>query len=639
MALLIKGEDDLLNPEIRKKLLEEIEGQGNRRRKAEMFKRYECLKDHTSPYVRQLLNQRFEPSTVQEMEASITNISFARKVIDKLAKVYSNGVKRTLPEDDTAEPVKPPVPSKQLQLNGPTSEKPEGQSDNESNSPDDLGDAQGDGPTGLEPMEAPEPTGQAKYQADLDMLAKLLKVNKRMKKWNRYFKAFRNTLCYVKPIPSRKDPEKKGLELAILAPHLYDVVPLPNDPQGMLAVILSDYIPQREALYVVGDAAAAGRTKQAKGSIQNLSNPGADGVNEAIADGDDMRVTTGGALLVGDKRTREQQQDPKNRVYVWWTASHHFTTDGEGTFIGEPPGPNPVEELPFVNLAEDQDEQFFAEGGSDVADSGIRINAFLTNLLHIAVEQGYGQLVVIGKDPPKNLKVGPNTAIVLPHENKDDPTPSAEFKSAGAPIPDLLQTAEMYIALMLSTNNLSTSGVATSLGGGKDFASGVSMILDKAESMEDVNEQAEFFIDAEPEVWCLISKWLKALNGELDESLADIELPDEPEVMIQFPQPVPVVSEKEKLEVLDMRIKLGLSTMLEALMRDDPSLTEKTAEEKLKKIAEEKLQRVAKFGIGPNGASTAPGDASEGDTASGENPQPPQPGQPPVAPKKPNPFG
>ena len=583
--LAIKTEADLLNQEIRKALIEEIEGPGNQRRKAEMFKRYECLKDHTGVYVKQLLQAKFSDQTVTAMQASMTNISFARKVVDKLAKVYSNGVKRTLPED------------------------------------------------------------QNSNQADIETLARVIKLNRAMKKWNRYFKAFRNTLAYVKPVHGKFEG-KHTLEVSILAPFLYDVVPLPGNPQGMLAVVLSDYSPNRGLLYDVSDAATAnrGRTREVNASITNQTNPGADGIDDAIADGDDLRVTSGGALIVGASKRAEQQKDPKARSYVWWTETMHFTTNGLGEIIsvgsagedntGKPEGSNPIEELPFVNLADDQDEQFWAEGGADIADSAIKINAFLTNLIHVAIEQGYGQLVVTGPKggTPKSLRVGPNHAITMEHD-KDDPQPTAEFKSANAPIADLLQTAEMYIALMLSTNNLSTKGVSINLQGGKDFASGVAMILDKAESMEDVNEQAEHFVEAEPEVWCLLAKWhahYKGL-GALDDALMEMNLPEDPEVQMQFPAPAPIVSDKEKLETIKMRLDIGLTTMLEALMRDDPSLTEETAKEKLKKILEEKLQRQAQFGIGPDGNAPAPGDAPVGGAEPGKN----QGGEkPPFPPKK-----
>src|SRR3954463_947712 len=96
MGVKIKSESDLLNVEIRKKLIEEFCGTNNTRRKNEAFKAYECLKDKTSNYVMDLLLKQFDTETVVEMQYAISNISVLRKVISKLAKVYANGVKRTM---------------------------------------------------------------------------------------------------------------------------------------------------------------------------------------------------------------------------------------------------------------------------------------------------------------------------------------------------------------------------------------------------------------------------------------------------------------------------------------------------------------------------------------------------------------
>ncbi len=533
--MLIQKEEDILNEAVRRTVIKEIQGAENKARKAEAFKRYECLKDKTETYVLALLNCQFSQSTVQEMQYAITNVSFARKVIDKLARVYSNGVKRTLPKD------------------------------------------------------------QEQYQADLDIAAKLLKMNTAMKKWNRYFKAFRNALAYTKPFPM--EDGKLGIEVNILPPFLYDVIPQPGNPKGMLAVILSDYAPQRNSLYALGDAAVAGRT-----GITQVRLMSTDGKDEAIADGDDARVQSidgMGALMTKGKQPEKAPDDDGLR-YIWWTGNYHFTTNGKGKILetgsdGDVKNSNPISELPFVNLAEDQDEQFWAEGGKDIADSSIKINAFITNLIHIAVTQGYGQLVVSGKDLPKSIRVGPNHAIMLEQENKDEPTSDAKFISATPPVADLLSLVEMYVALMLSTNNLSSKGMSVSLQGSSDFPSGIAMIIDKSESMEDVQEQSEYFIEAEPEVWAKIEAWHKILKskGVLSDSLAELTLPEDPEVQVAFTPQAPIVSEKEKLEAIQMRLDMKLMTQVEALMRDDPSLTEETAKEKLKKILEEKIADAA----------------------------------------------
>jgi len=247
--------------------------------------------------------------------------------------------------------------------------------------------------------------------------------------------------------------------------------------------------------------------------------------------------------------------------------------------------------MPFVNYAEDQDGSFWAEGGEDLVDGSILINSMITNINHIAITQGYGQLVMTGKDLPKNVKVGPNKGIVLTHEG-EDPVPTFEFKSANPPLDQLRSLVEMYVALLLTTNNLSTSGVASNLSSGAGFASGIAMVIDKAESMEDVEDQRQVFIDNEPLVWEIYARWharLKA-EGSLEPALAAITLPDSFDVHSVFGEPKAIESEKERLEVVKLKLDMRLMSQVDAIKEDNPGITDDMAEEKLKKILEERAR-------------------------------------------------
>jgi hypothetical protein len=50
------------------------------------------------------------------------------------------------------------------------------------------------------------------------------------------------------------------------------------------------------------------------------------------------------------------------------------------------------------------------------------------------------------------------------------------------------------------------------------------------------------------------------------------------------------MSESEKLQNMKLRQELGIDSLISIFMKDDPSLTEKQAEEKLKKLLEQKLK-------------------------------------------------
>ena len=50
----------------------------------------------------ELLLRQFDQETVEEMRYALSNISIVKKVIDKLSRVYSNGVDRSITGDENA---------------------------------------------------------------------------------------------------------------------------------------------------------------------------------------------------------------------------------------------------------------------------------------------------------------------------------------------------------------------------------------------------------------------------------------------------------------------------------------------------------------------------------------------------------
>lgn len=524
-------EQMLLDPEVRKQLIKSFKSESNQNRKREAFKAYECLKDKTIHYVLELIQKQFSAETVFEMQYAMTNISILRKVINKLAKVYTNGAKREIPgsESDT------------------------------------------------KAIEAAE---------------QYLKIDERMAKCNRYFRTFWNTLAF--PHPVQREDGKFDIRIEIKPPFHYDVVEHPFDPQEPLAVVLSDYIPERATLYSLGDPATAQRGRGANdgvGVVRNIAAPDAPDTASAA-----------------DKLE-----------YIWWTKNLHFTTNSKGEIISNPGMiENPIGALPFVNFAGDQDGQFWAERGSDLVDAGIKINTQLSNMTHIGVSQGHGQLYMTGKNLPKTIKVGPNHCVQLPQE-EGEPAPTIGYLNANPQIAELRANVEMMVALMLSTNNLSTSGFSMSLSSGKDFASGIALMIDKSESVEDVQDQAQIFVDREPKVWEVVGKWFEVYGSAklLSEEASLVKLPkDLSKVQVRFPSPKPIITETEHLAVIEKRKELGLNTMVELIMRDDPSIrTETEAQEKLKKIEEEKKARMEAFAP-PQGEMN--GDQSGSDRIDGQ---------------------
>lgn len=406
----------------------------------------------------------------------------------------------------------------------------------------------------------------------VDQLSKELDVNQAQKTVNRYLKVHRNVAQYVKPCPyyNEDGKEEYTIKLQALAPYLYDVVEEYYNRTKPLVFILSPY-DQQDVSYSSIDAAREGRTIQTE-----LNKPIGDGRDQIIAD-------------------TPEDEGKNKKQYIWWSRSYHFTTDAQGSIISQDTV-NPIKKIPIRNYAIDQDNSFWARGGNDLSEGTILINALISHLHHIAVTQGYGQFYMKGKNLPRNIVTGPSKAILMEYEG-DDPVPDVGFVNANPNLSGLMQMIEQYVALLLTTNNLSTSGVSTQLGQGQAFPSGIALMIDKAESMEDIQDQRQVFLDNEPELFEIISAWIKLYTseGSIDEDLKGLELPEEFDLKLIFNQNQVLQTETEKLANIEKRKELGLNTMIDLMKMDQPDLTDQEAEEKLKEIMKEKLERMAEM--------------------------------------------
>lgn len=509
-------ESDILDINKRAKIIQEIEGQENRARKYEAYKRYQCYKDMTNHYVLSYLLRQFESNTVNEMRYALSNISFVRKVVDKLARVYSNGVERIISGDEEA-------------------------------------------------------------TKKLKEIEKLFKLTETMKTTNRFLKLQKNVDVFVKPYPCYEGTStvpKYKVNLETLQPYLYDALESEYDRTKPIAIVLSDYT------HPSTDLADLDSRNSKVPVVTPLGSVRADNVDQSIANSPE------------DKGANQS-----NKRYVFWSKSYHFTTDSGGNILpndkGEKRNDNALKSFNHINFAIDQDGSFWAKGGNDLIDGAILLNAVITHTTHVGVTQGYGQFYMTGENLPRMIKVGVTKSILVEYKGSEQQAkPELGFLSANPQLDALRSLIEMYIALYLTTNNLSTSGVSTQLNGSQSIASGIALLLDMAESLEDVHDQRQVFIDNEVHIVKAINETLKAYGNNLAEEYKDLILPDgfEKNYIVKFNDATPIMTEKEKLEVLKMRKDMGLDTRIGMIMRDDPSLNEEQAEEKLLKLIEQEIE-------------------------------------------------
>lgn len=533
MDTRLRYEDELLNISRRQTIIAEIKGSEEQARRQEAWDKYKTLKDESKDLVRKKLSDLFSASTVKRMEPSLSNISIAKKIINKLARVYSYGVSRSIGEDE--------------------------------------------------------------IETDkLDFHIKHSKANQKFKTQNTNTKYHKTAGMFIKPIIEQKNADGDMIgypTLVPMDPYLYSVVEHHSDRSRAMAYILSDFFASSPENYSAINPGNVSHQKDLPDG--NKLSQSFDSKDQAIADSEEDKMAE-------DKST-----------YIFWSTNYHFTCNAKGEFVNPrdhdmiidittPDGfekiLNPIGAMTWVDFNEDQNDQYWSKGGKDLLDGHMIINCYITNLLHIGIIQGYGQLIMTGSNLPSVVEVGPDIAIKLEYNKDEDPTPTVQFIQPGSMLAELRSNLEMYLALLLTTNNLSTTGIATQLASVMNAASGIALAIDKSESQEDVQDQQQIFIDGEPQVWSVYNKWLVYFSqrGWLPENLQDKVMNQdmlEKEFHMEFGTPRVITSETEKLTNIEKRIALDLNTQVELIMKDRPGITRDQAEEILKSILEEKIEK------------------------------------------------
>jgi len=414
-------------------------------------------------------------------------------------------------------------------------------------------------------------------QGSIDALTRELDINTKLKKSDRYRQLFKNTVVQIVGRPNTIETKASGeskfeIALKVLAPWEYDVIEDTFDNTQPLVFILTDF-PERND--VTFDTL---RGSQGRRPFSTIDFHEGDRREQTIAD------------EPSDKGTEK-------RTFIWWSAKWHFTTDETGAIIKmpKPEAPtleqqiaNPIEKLPFMDIHSDQDGNYWATGGTDVIEGSILVNKEITDLNFIKFLQGWGQLVISAKDVPKVLEGGPDNAFVF-DVREGDPTPQVFYASSNPNLTAWMDTIKSQVALLLSTNDLSTKMISATLDG-VDPASGIALLIENAEVTANQQDVQNLYRDKEPILWEIIRRWHRLFSetNSLTEDLQAIPVFEDSDVKLKFNQLKPVVSELEQLNVLEKRKALGLDTIAELLQRDNPDLSLEDAQKRVLELLEEK---------------------------------------------------
>lgn len=293
--------------------------------------------------------------------------------------------------------------------------------------------------------------------------------------------------------------------------------------------------------------------------------------------------------IIKDDKNLEKQK------LVLWSNESQWLVNGKGEIIIDAmqamnniDGVNPYGALPFIYINESscsvdpvQDDDLFR--------LSIAIPVILTDICFATKYQAWSMIYTIGD--VGEVPMNPNSVLPLNFG------PNGERPEIGQIKPEVdtdkvISMVQTLVALLLSTKSLSVNTVQAKLDS-VNVASGISKMLDQAESVEDKKDQQAYFRDAETEQWNLIKNNLlpawrasQSIAPEFDREFSKNFVVD-----IYFKEPQVLITEKEQIELSKLRLDSGFSTLKMELKAIYPQLTEEQIDELIVEIENEKANK------------------------------------------------
>lgn len=282
--------------------------------------------------------------------------------------------------------------------------------------------------------------------------------------------------------------------------------------------------------------------------------------------------------------------DEVNERLIWWSDESHMVTNYKGDIVDgvlqdNPDFENPYGELHFEFINESSNSVCPIQD-DDLLALSVAIPVILTDLLFGLKYQCWAIIWTVGKvgDIPFN----PNSVIQMEFGENPGQEPSVNSIKPDIDSDKMLNTVLALVSLLLTTKNLQAGAISDQMGGGA-AASGISKMLDSAESVEDKKDQQSFFYKAEQNLFrklrILMQYWKETRQLHPD---FDFELPEDFQVNISFQEPRALMTENEKIDNSKKKLDSGFTTIKRELQNLNPDLDQDAIEELYKEILEEK---------------------------------------------------
>lgn len=356
-------------------------------------------------------------------------------------------------------------------------------------------------------------------------------------------------------------------KLRVLKLHHFDIVPMPNNPEEPLAVLISSYDKSNKV------SSRESNTPVGKGSYSRPNKSDmSDQVDQSISDPDDKGPST------FEVWTREYIDENGELI-----PALNFVMDKKGNILSDDPL-SPVPFLPFIDVSGYKDFTFFCSTDNSLTDFSKSFSALYSEICQGHRMQSFSQPILSGpKDLlPSNLEVGPNTILMLPSD-PDLGEVKFEFASPGGSVAHGIELAEQVLAQFLSCQGVDPKIISSE--SGNRYSSGIERLLATLEKFEASKVDISLFHEVENKLFHIVHHWHNALQGT-DVLLDKYKMPqlsDDADVTVTFARPEGAQTMLDKVSMHERLIGQGLGSRVTAIM-DLYDMDRSEAEEYVAKI-------------------------------------------------------
>ena len=408
----------------------------------------------------------------------------------------------------------------------------------------------------------------------LNELYREMGVNKKMDMYDEIRTLHRYCLLWI-----NFDPDN-SLMFTPLHPYEFDIIRDSNN--GELEVVILQYPDQLI-------------THQGPGNV--TTNRGFDGFNVRA---DSVNQAISNSQLDSASQTQ---------TFVMWTKDQHvivqarfIDSDGKAhtdpvsiDYITIPSNPlsiNPLGMLPFVYSSTDDGGNFTDYPiPNPLTGQTILFNVLKSDELSAASMQGYGIRVLSGPKGilagTQNLHEGLTTAVILEQdETPGMPPTTLDFVNPSPDLQGQRDTYTSYLAGVLGQHGINAGELVK--GGSESFTSGLDRALSEADVQNIIAQNQNDYTKVEKDAFDIVKQWSSLID-------IGVKFTEDSELQIHFPRPKILISDKETLDNIKLRLDMGLIDKVEALRILNPNLTEEEASKKIDDIEETKKENQQEF--------------------------------------------